>query len=50
MITNNIGTILYSLLYGKRVGEDNQGKEFWRFYPDAFYWLTGYRPASGDMH
>ena len=28
MITNNIGTILYSLLNGKKVGEDNQGNKF----------------------
>ena len=29
MITNNIGTILYSLLSGKKVGEDNQGNKFY---------------------
>ena len=28
MITNNIGTILYSFLNGKKVGEDNQGNRF----------------------
>ena len=28
MITNNIATILYSFLYGKKVGEDNQGNRF----------------------
>ena len=28
MITNNIGTILYSFLNGKKVGEDNQGNKF----------------------
>ena len=29
MITNSIGTILYSLLNGKKVGEDNQGNKFY---------------------
>ena len=29
MITNNIGTVLYSLLNGKKVGEDNQGNKFY---------------------
>ena len=29
MITNNIGTILYSLLNGKKVGEDHQGNRFY---------------------
>ena len=29
MITNNIGTILYSFLNGKKVGEDNQGNRFY---------------------
>ena len=29
MITNNIGTILYSLLSGKKIGEDNQGNKFY---------------------
>ena len=29
MIINNIGTILYSLLSGKKVGEDNQGNKFY---------------------
>ena len=29
MITNNIGTILYSLLNGKKVGEDNYGNKFY---------------------
>ena len=29
MITNNIGTILYSLLNGKKVGEDNYGNRFY---------------------
>ena len=28
MITNSIGTILYSLLNGKKVGEDIQGNKF----------------------
>ena len=28
MITNNIGTILYSLLNGKKVGQDSQGNKF----------------------
>ena len=28
MITNNIAIILYSFLYGKKVGEDNQGNRF----------------------
>ena len=28
MITNNIGTILYSLLNGKKIGEDEQGNKF----------------------
>ena len=29
MITNSIGTILYSLLNGKKVGEDYQGNKFY---------------------
>ena len=29
MITNSIGTILYSLLNGKKVGEDKQGNKFY---------------------
>ena len=29
MITNNIGTILYSIFYGKKVGKDNQGNKFY---------------------
>ena len=29
MLTNNIGTILYSLLNGKKIGEDNQGNKFY---------------------
>ena len=29
MITNSIGTILYSLLNGKKVGEDNYGNRFY---------------------
>ena len=29
MITNSIGTILYSLLNGKKVGEDDQGNKFY---------------------
>ena len=29
MITNNIGTILYSFLNGKKVGEDNEGNRFY---------------------
>ena len=29
MITNNIGTVLYSFLHGKPVGEDNQGNKFY---------------------
>ena len=29
MITNSIGIILYSLLNGKKVGEDNQGNKFY---------------------
>ena len=29
MLTNNIGTILYSLLNGKKVGEDDQGNRFY---------------------
>ncbi len=29
MITNNIGTILYTLLNGKKVGEDSQGNKFY---------------------
>ena len=29
MITNSIGTILYSLLYGKKIGEDNKGNKFY---------------------
>ena len=29
MITNSIGTILYSLLNGKKVGVDNQGNKFY---------------------
>ena len=28
MITNSIGTILYTLLKGKKVGQDNQGNKF----------------------
>ena len=28
MITNSIGTVLYSLLKGKKVGSDNQGNTF----------------------
>ena len=28
MLINNIGTILYSLLKGKKVGQDNQGNKF----------------------
>ena len=28
MVTNNIGTILYSLLNGKKIGQDNQGNKF----------------------
>ena len=28
MITNNIGTILYSLLNGKKVGKDSEGNKF----------------------
>ena len=29
MITNSIGTILYSLFNGKKIGEDNQGNKFY---------------------
>ena len=29
MITNSIGTILYSLFNGKKVGADNQGNKFY---------------------
>ena len=29
MVTNSIGTIIYSLLNGKKVGEDNQGNKFY---------------------
>ena len=29
MITNNIGTILYSILNGKKIGQDNQGNKFY---------------------
>ncbi len=29
MITNNIGTILYSLFNGKKIGEDYQGNKFY---------------------
>ena len=29
MITNNIGTILYSILNGKKIGEDNQGNKYY---------------------
>ena len=29
MVTNSIGTILYSLLNGKKIGEDNQGNKFY---------------------
>ena len=29
MIINNIGTILYSLFNGKKVGQDNQGNKFY---------------------
>ena len=29
MITNNIGTILYSFLNGKKIGEDQQGNSFY---------------------
>ena len=29
MITNNIGTTLYSFLNGKKIGEDNQGNKFY---------------------
>ena len=29
MITNSIGTVLYSLLNGQKVGKDNQGNKFY---------------------
>ena len=29
MITNNIGTILYTLLNGKKIGQDLQGNKFY---------------------
>ena len=29
MLTNDIGTILYSFLNGKKVGEDNEGNRFY---------------------
>ena len=34
MITNSIGTILYSILNGKKVGEDNQGNRFYMHKKD----------------
>ena len=29
MITNNIGTIIYSLLNGKKIGQDQEGNKFY---------------------
>lgn len=29
MITNNLGTLIYSFLYGKKVGEDKNGNKFY---------------------
>ena len=29
MITNNLGTLIYSFLYGKKVGQDQNGNKFY---------------------
>ena len=29
MITNNLGTLIYSFLYGKKVGQDKNGNKFY---------------------
>ena len=29
MITNNLGTVIYSFLYGKKVGQDKNGNKFY---------------------